>query len=270
MKRSILLAESLNRASFYRGGIILPAEGTVSSLDLLLSTILERVGQQDSVHLGDENELEPFMACGALMRLALGHAQAASLLLQNLHVEAVAPLERAIYEIWVEFRYLVRFGNRRENARRLFINAALDVAEFTLRKRRLFPPHGVRGCLRALRSYKRDYPDIYAAILKQRRGRSRKFHWSGLSRSALEQKVAPGSHVYRCLSWEAHALLSPIRDIQFSPDGGPPRVDLRFAHDQNQHADLIADSVGGMLMTMWDEFAELFGFRTVGIHPAGS
>lgn len=206
-------------------------------------------------------ELEAFIASMSLVRQAFNYGRAVSLLLHEGSGEAVAPLSRAIYEVWVELRYLLNAGSRAENARRLMLNATMEIAAFSIRHRRRFGGKVVRGCIASLRSYKDSFPDVYSIVWSQRR--SRRFHWSGLSRSSLEQKVAPGSFAYQTLSWDAHTLLSPIRDVDAKIEGDAISLEFGPAYDHEELVGWHAYNVGGMVFHAWNEFAETFGFESI-------
>lgn len=176
--------------------------------------------------------------------------------------EAAAPLERSIYELWVEFRYLLRFGSRVNNARKLLISANIELTQFAFAQRDQFGKEAVAGCVQSLRSYKRDYPELYAQIQVQRR--QRRFHWSGLTRAKLEQELAPGSIVYKGLSWEAHATLTATRDFQLISRGSDTWT-LEFGPlgDLVELASWQAHSVAGMLWHIWNEYAGIFGLDAI-------
>ena len=230
-------------------------------LDWLVGELTSRMGQNLSVSQEGAEELEPLIVCTSLVRLAFSHARAVSFLLREGLVESIAPLERTIYEIWVEFRYFVREGNKIENARRLMINAGLEFSEYAIKARRTLSAEAVRACLRSLRSYKLDFPEIYEAVRLQRK--RRKYHWSGLSRSELVKKVATDITFYKGLSWEVHAVLSPIRDLSMPTEDDDDVINFQPVNDLEEQAELQAWTVGGMLYNLWNEYAYCFGFELV-------
>lgn len=238
-------------------------ESEAARLDGLLWEITKRLDQSLQISLKKKEEAEPLIVCTSLLRLVLSYAQAVNVLLHEKMWEAVVPLERAIYEMWVEFRYIVRIGDRTENSRRLMVNATMEFSEFAIANRRSFPG-GVQGCIDSLRSYKSDYPEIYKTI-RQQRGK-RRFHWSGLSRSALVKELAPDDVFYQGLSWEVHAVLSPIRDINISSEEeDSTRLDFRPLHDMDEQIEMQAFSVGGMVSNFWNEYATVFGLEQIDI-----
>jgi Family of unknown function (DUF5677) len=230
-------------------------------LDWLLWEITGRLERVREISLAKDEEVEPLIVCTSLLRLALSHGRAVNLLLHEEFTESVAPLERAIYEIWTDFRYLVRTGNRVENARRLMINSTFEFTDYVLQHRRSFSPEAVRACLRGLRSYKNDYPELYTAVQTQRR--VKRFHWSGISRSAIIRQLTPGSIYYRSLSWEAHVVLSPIRDIAFSEEKDSIRVNFQPLQDMGEQNEWQAWTVGAMIYYFWNEYACVFGLEEI-------
>jgi len=197
------------------------------------------------------------LVCTGLVGQASRWGSAISLLLANGLSDAVGPLQRALYELWVEFRYLMREGSPSENSRLLSINATFEAADFARKNRRRLDHASLKGITRTLRSHKAESPDLYARIVAQRRGG--RFHWSGVSRTALAREFSPGGEVYRVLSWEAHVALGPIRDVEVSalPESRGRLLyrPLLSIDDGPEHA---AFTTGGILYHLWNEFADAF------------
>jgi hypothetical protein len=227
-------------------------------LDWLLWEIGLRLEAIDA-SLETYNDLEPLIACTSLLRLAYNHGRAVNVLLHEGLSESVAPLERAIYEIWTDFRHLLDADARPEAARCMMINAAMETGRFAFQQRHSFLPEEVRLCFKALRSYRDDYPSTYEKVWLQRR--AGKFHWSGLSRSALMRKVAKDRYniYYKGLSWDSHAELASIGGIKITPDAeGAYTIDFEPMYDLSKLSELQAYAVGGMLYTFWNEYAYIF------------
>jgi len=151
------------------------------------------------------------------------------------------------------------------------VSAAIELFDFAWARRSRFSVADVRDGLLALRSYRADYPIAYTRVLAQRRGKhgKRSPHWSGKSRTAIEQELAPRSHVYKALSWETHGILVPLQNIRFdSTDVG---TNLRFgspfetSSNQDEEAEWRAYTVGGMIYHLWNEIAEHFDLEVVAL-----
>lgn len=112
-----------------------------------------------------------------------------TLLEQDL-VEAAAPIARSLRELWVDFRYLLRQGDRVENALKVEIAATIELADFIAKTPGMEPHEDASaGVERARARLEREYPALYAEVVAQRSGRRRQYHWSGKSRTQLGEIV---------------------------------------------------------------------------------
>jgi hypothetical protein len=203
------------------------------------------------------------LVCTALIAQASSWGSAINLLIQNDQSDAVGPLQRALHELWVEFRYLMRDGEASRNAQLLAINATFEVTDFARKYRRQFDHASLKRIVRTLRSYKRESPTLYERIVSQRR--ARRFHWSGLSRTKLAGKFSPDAVVYKGLSWEAHAVLGAVRDIEISEGDGFGRFQYRPMMGAEDSAEQEALMAGRILYNLWNEFASAFSLPIVSI-----
>jgi hypothetical protein len=99
-------------------------------------------------------------------------------------------------------------------------------------------------------------------VLAQRK--QRKFHWSGKTRTQLDREVFTSGGVYKVLSWEAHAVMGPIRDLHIEMTTDGARFNFgRKPDDPLVDAEHIAYATGGMLFFMYADYAHAWGLPTV-------
>jgi hypothetical protein len=202
--------------------------------------------------------LESFVVATSFIRLGLSYAKALVTLIKEEQAEATPPLHRSIYELWIELSFLFRSGNPEENAARFSINTVLEMEDFIEQRKSDVGDEAIAGIQRTISSYEVSHPEIMDAIREQRRRRH--FHWSGISRSRMEREVAGhDTSIYKVMSWEAHVVLSPMRDLEMVMGEGNS-VTLKFEPCNTPMVDpeFIAYSAGGILFFMWNEYAKYF------------
>jgi hypothetical protein len=210
-------------------------------------------GSQKSVE-----ELESLVVVTSFIRLGLSYAKAIVTLLQEEQAEATPPLHRSLYELWVELSFLLRSDNPEQNAARFSINTILELEDFIEQRRSDFSDDAIAGIQRTISSYEASHPEIMDAIREQRR--RRRFHWSGMSRSRMEREVAGNdTSLYKVMSWEAHVVLSPMRDLEIvMEEGNSATLKFEPRNTPMVDAEFIAYSAGGILFFMWNEYAKHF------------
>lgn len=210
-------------------------------------------GPQKSVE-----ELESLVVLTSFIRLGLSYAKAIVTLLQEEQAEATPPLHRSLYELWVELSFLLRSGNPEQNAAKFSINTILELEDFVEQRKSGFDDDAITGIQRTISSYEASHPEIMDAIREQRK--RKRFHWSGMSRSRMEREVAGhNTSLYKLMSWEAHVVLSPMRDLEIVMEEESSAT-LRFEPRNTPmvDAEFIAYSAGGILFFMWNEYAKHF------------
>src|SRR5690348_9886912 len=102
----------------------------METLDWLVEEIESRLNEPITPsRLTDEN-MEPFVVATAWLRLAASYTKAVHVLIASDTHDAAGPIERAMEELWGEFKYLLKFGDPVENARRVHINTVLELCEW--------------------------------------------------------------------------------------------------------------------------------------------
>lgn len=201
---------------------------------------------------------ESLVVVTSFMRVGLSYAKGIVALLQEEQAEATPPLHRSLYEVWVELKFLLRSGDPEENAARFSINTVLEMEDFIEQRKSDVSDSAIAGLQRTISSYEASHPEIMDAIREQRR--RRRFHWSGMSRSRMEREVAGhDTSLYKVMSWEAHVVLSPMRDLEIVTEEGNSAT-LKFKPRNTPMVDpeFIAYSAGGILFFMWNEYAKHF------------
>jgi hypothetical protein len=224
----------------------------VQRLDWLLGEVDQRA-QNLRINSASESNAEVLLVSTSMLDSALQLTKAIFVLIANdLHL-ASGPTERALWELSNSFRYLLR-GDARRNSLKVLINASLEVSDFWAKRPEKLDADAAARMSRSIESYSAKFPDIYAEVEAQRK--RRKYHWSGLSHSAIEREIAPGSAVYQGLSWEAHAVLAPIRDVAWKLEGERASMSFGRSDDVMANAGRVAWTAGGILFQLWNEYAK--------------
>jgi hypothetical protein len=228
---------------------------------------LDRLIQQIemSVNGGVEPQVAPdllmvFTVTGTWLNLALTRAKAILLLATQGLAEAVGPLVRALWELWTEWQYLLNHGDRALNAAKVTLSAmleGLDVFEAHLGTRQ---PTTLARLKQAVQEFEAGYPRASDEVRAQRG--KRKYHWSGLSRSEMERSVSGTAVVYKLLSWEAHGVPCPVRDVLLELND---EVRRSWFGQQLRESDVNRPVwiAHGVLFHVYNDFAHLWGLPPV-------
>lgn len=211
-----------------------------------------------------EANFQAFVVCSAWVRLGLAYARGALAVLADGLPEAAEPLERSLWELWIEMVYLLDHGTPADNAARVQITAAMDLVDF-LRRTKSPSAAAVAGANRQLRRLKADHPTAYSAIAAQRSARPAKWHWSGLSRSALWRKVMgpDGAELYGLMSWEVHGAVTALRDVRADPKTGQLVFAPRDVPPPEIAVEGAAEHTAQRVIEFWNRYADAFGLPTV-------
>jgi len=206
------------------------------------------------------DELDTFMVCVSLLRLAVSHLKAMGVLLQaGLTPQVTGPLYRTIYEIWLDFRHLLTGDERDKNAAKLQINALLELMLYMDKAGNSFSGDAKNRVKNSLDYHRDRRPDSHAEVVEQRKGR--KYHWSGRSRAQLES-LHGAENVYTYLSWESHATMAGIRGHQIVEEGGS--CSIAFGNnDIDDPTSMNAWAASGYVYYMYAQFADEFGFPPI-------
>lgn len=241
-------------------------------LDWLVDEVEARFESCGPVQISSDDELELFLVVGPLARLALAHAKGVSTLLEADNPDAIGPIDRALYELWGDVVYLLTEGDPVENAVKMKLNAALEMVSATdgsEEELRGDPTWG--GLARFLDDAADEHPNLLAEVREQRE--DYRFHWSGAKNRVGVLKTALGDEaefIYRALSWESHATITALRDVEFS-DSGEGKIGFRFKPHLEQrdvHED-TAFRVGGVLYNIWNLVADRFDLGTIEVPTSG-
>lgn len=235
----------------------------VDRFEWLIDTLLLRTKDIEIVKLPDPNNIEVMLVITGIIERALSYSSAIRTLMNNDQTSDTQPLHRAIYELWIEHKYLLTVGEPSINAIKAQINATFEMLEFAEARPESFGLNGLDGIKRNIAFWANKYPEILNKIRNQRQ--KRRFHWSGVSRSQMERIVMPAPEVYQMLSLEAHSVLSPIRDVEFIKKGSTYTLWFEPQNTPLVDPEFVSYSVGGILYNMWNEYAEFFGLQIIEI-----
>jgi len=228
-------------------------------LDWLIQHIEEQVRGCDGPQVAPDL-IEVFVVTSAWLNAALTQAKAILLLITKGLPEAVGPAQRALYELWIDWRFLLRHGDRAFNAAKVRMNAMLEALDsFEKRPDTLEPSELAESKLR-LQEFEARYPHASVEVRAQRG--KRKYHWSGMSRSEMERTLGGSVFVYQFLSWHAHGVMGTIRDLSFEVNDGVAH--FRFGRQESESGvNRCAWMNGGVLYYIYNDFAHLWGLPPV-------
>jgi hypothetical protein len=173
----------------------------------------------------------------------------------------VGPNIRALWELWIEWRYFLRQRDRGLCADKVILQAKLEFIRWCEKRPVTLNIPTVASLPRRLREFELQHPQASAEIKFQRQ--KGKFHWSGKSRAAIERELAGGDNTaYEFFSWDAHAVMRPIRDVSIDIRDGV--ATLSFGRQQSERdVELLDWTSGGVLFYMYNDFANLWGLPPV-------
>jgi len=234
-------------------------DSEIQRLDWLIKQIEGRVKGADDPQVPPEF-LVVFTVTGAWLNRALTEAKAILLLTTQGLAEAVGPLQRALWELWIDWRYLLNRGDRPLNAAKATLSAMLEGLDVFEAYLGTCHPTTLARLKQDVEEFEAGHPRASAEVRAQRE--KRKYHWSGLSRSGMERSLAGSAVVYKLLSWEAHGVVSPVRDVSFE-------LNDEVAHSRFGQEILESDVnraawiTGGVLFYAYNDFALLWGLPAV-------
>jgi hypothetical protein len=249
----------LTRLTVKTGDLAPVFDSEIQRLDWLIRQVEKCVKGRDEPQVAPEL-VEVFVVTSTWLNTALAESKAILLLVMQGLAEAVGPLQRALWELWIEWRYCLRHGDRSLNAAKVILNAMLEALE---------PFEGQAGVFEAsvlarLKGSAQEFEAQHAraAVELRAQRQKRRYHWSGLSRSEMERTLGGNPLIYRMLSWDAHAVVSVIRDASFELTDTVAR--FHFGREASQSdANWLAFANGGVLFYIYNDFAQLWGLPPV-------
>jgi hypothetical protein len=208
----------------------------------------------------DPEDVEVFHVTASWLERCVALAKGVSVLLgENLYA-AAGVVRRSLWELWIDWRYLLRVGDRRLNAAKVLFNTQVEVLEFMEIHNDKFAGEYLAKLRRNLLDFESRHPEASAKVREQRQ--QRHFHWSGLSHSAMERALDAGPGIYSPLSWDAHSAVNTIRDVSIDLEN--ETAFFRFGQtEENARPDFVLFSTGGVLFYVYNEFAEMWGLETI-------
>jgi hypothetical protein len=240
---------------------MLPAT-TLERFDCLVDGIADRLGDAEAIDNITPDVIALFLVTTSWLEIATRYCAALRVLLTEKQNAAVGPLERAIWEMWINWRYLLTSDNPEKSAAKVLLTAKIDALDF-LKKQ----PEVREGTIEQLRSgleaLMRLYPDAYTDVQKQRERRP--VEWSGVPYATMEKKIAPNSALYKLLSWDAHSTIGTPRDVGVSIEDGVARITFgRHADDPVANPARIAYLAGEVLYGMFDDWRQFWKLPPLG------
>lgn len=189
----------------------------------------------------------------------------ATLVQQELYAPACV-LHRTVWELWIDWRYLLRTSGRRVNAAKVLLCAQIEALELIDAHPEAFD-EAYRGALRSnLGEFEARHPKASAVVRRQRR-RGR-FHWSGLSYSKMERGLGGNFGIYGPLSWEAHGTVTAMRDVRL--EVGDNVALFQFGQSAEVYRpNFLLYSAGGVLFYIYNDLADMWGLPAIELPKVG-
>jgi Family of unknown function (DUF5677) len=221
---------------------------------------VERFASNSRVSLCDPADIEVFHVTASWLARCTEMAKAISVLAHNeLHASTGVVL-RSLWELWIDWRYLLKVGDRRLNAAKVLLNAQIAALDFVDAHASQFEEGYLQKLHQNVAEFEAGHPEVSAQVRKQRS--KKQFHWSGLTFSQMERLLAPEATVYGQLSWEPHSTVTTIRDVSLDVEDS----DAFFRFGQTEEAirpEFMLFSAGGVLFFVYNDFARLWGLQSI-------
>lgn len=205
-------------------------------------------------------ELELFEVTASWLTRCFALAKGLAVLVQQELYAPACVLHRTIWELWIDWRYLLSTSGRRLNAAKVLLNAQITALELIDAHPEAFNDGSREALHRTLGEFEARHPRASALVRDQRR--RRRFHWSGLSYSKMERGLSGSSGIYGPLSWEAHGTVTAMRDVRL--EVGDNVALFQFGQSSEAYRpDFLLCSAGGVLFYIYNDFADMWGLPAV-------
>lgn len=101
----------------------------VQRLGWLIGEVEDRAAGQ-KIHLARPEFLNEFVVTSSWLDVGLNDAKRIFALIAQDLSQAIGPLHRALWELWIDWRYLLKFGDRALNAAKVILSAELEALQF--------------------------------------------------------------------------------------------------------------------------------------------
>lgn len=185
---------------------------------------------QGRFELPDE-EAEAAAAALSLLRTMVVHAEANLHLASTPFAEAASANLRAMFEAWIQLRYLLTRPDRREAALRYKIFGLFEFRDYLVTTEA--DPEDLAVLQEEIRTVQRAELGVVEHVERLRSGKlgGSKYYWTGMGPTALVKEV--GKHLgdddqlvrfYKYASWDAHHVLTTVLDVSQRSNGGTPHI----------------------------------------------
>lgn len=242
------------QTNFYNCKMLPPTH--VEMFECLLEDIAARLRSTPSINLVGSDSIAQLLVTTSWLETATRYGEALRVLLANDQEAATGPLERALWEMWINWKYLLKSANREHAAAKVLLTAKIDAAEFS--KTPLGCSSSSITALEAdVDAWAKLFPDAFSDVSAQRG--QRKFNWSGISFAAMERKIAPAPTLYKLLSWDSHATIGTVRDVRIRIAGDGVTVSFGRAEDDALGSSArMAYLATEVLFHMFEDWRELW------------
>lgn len=231
-----------------------------------LKWFIDKIPRQVKLNQKEKQKTQIFpITASSLFRLAGDIGLSIILLLENNHIETSVMLERNLYELWCEFRYLN--NNSEKGSVKAHINSAYEYIDFFKLSKGFKESDKYKDLMHLVEYLGKIYPTEKREVEQQRK--NYKFHWSGISKTKMIKSVAADGNIsiYRLLSWETHAVMTSLRDLTEQTE---ETTSFKDNLSKIMSAQDIAFRTTGCLYYFWYEYAETFGLDIIKIEECHS
>ena len=208
----------------------------------------------------EPEDLEVFQVTASWLTRCFALAKGLAVLVQEELYAPACVLHRTVWELWIDWRHLLRTEDRRLNAAKVLFNAQLETLRLIDARPARFEDEPVGALRRDLADFEAQHPEASAAVREQRH--KGHFHWSGLTYSKIERGFGGDVGIYGPLSWEAHGTVTTLRDVKIEV-GDKPAL-FRFGQTEDAYRpDFLLFSAGGVLFHVYNDFADMWGLRAI-------
>ncbi len=231
---------------------------TCEMFECLLEDITERLANCPPVEQVTQENVPLLLVTTSWLETSTRYGEAIRVLLAEDHVGAVGPLERALWEMWINWKFLLNHSSDRDRAAaKVFLIARIEGIDFSKKHEADVRKTTLDSLQTELDGLARLYPEAYSEVVQQRKKKLRT--WSGISYSKMEKQVARQPVVYTLLSWDTHGTIGTFRDVRIRREGEDAIITFaRRADDPMANPARVAYLATEVLYDMFEGWRELW------------
>jgi hypothetical protein len=233
---------------------------TVEMFECLLEDIAERLAACPPVENVTQGNVALLLVTTSWLETSTRYGEAIRTLLAEDCSGGVGPLERALWEMWINWKFLLNHSSDRDrSAAKVLLLARIEGIEFSKKHAGDVRKTTLDSLQTELDGLVRLYPEAYDEVMAQRNGRPRRWTWSGISYTQMEQDVTIEPVLYKLLSWDTHGTVGTYRDVRVKREGQEVFVTFgRRDDDPMANPARVAYLATEVLYDMFEDWRELW------------